>query len=125
MTLPRCTGVPQAGRLRLSSCERVDIASKSITDLGIALSPDLGLIRFCSAFMAGPEQGFPKYTFLVNEESNDLLEVPDGAPYGTDPSVAPLRQAGYSAYLDTTTGKVGVLAPMIVAGSTPRTVTRW
>ena len=46
----------------------------------------------------------------MNEESNDLLEVPAGAPYGSDPSVAPLRQAGYSAYLDTTTGKVGVLA---------------
>jgi hypothetical protein len=89
---------------------RVDVASKSITDLEVVLSPDLGLIRFCSAFMAGPDQGFPKYTFLVNEESNDLLEVPAGAPYGSDPSVAPLRQAGYSAYLDTTTGKIGVLA---------------
>ena len=89
---------------------RVDIASKSITDLKVALSPDLGFIRFCSAFMAGPQHGFPHYTFLVNEESNDELPIPAGAPYGADPSLTPNRQAGYSAYLDTVTGKVGVLA---------------
>lgn len=89
---------------------RVDVASKSITELEVALSPDLGFIRFCSAFMAGPEHGFAKYTFLVNEESNDLLSVPAGAPYGADPSLAPNRQAGYSVALDTITGKVDVLA---------------
>ena len=89
---------------------RVDIASKSITGLDVALSPSLGFIRFCSAFMAGPEHGFPHYTFLVNEESNDPLPVPAGAPYGADPQLTPNRQAGYSAYLDTVTGKIGVLA---------------
>lgn len=89
---------------------RLDLRSKSITDLDVALSPDLGFIRFCSAFMAGPEQGFNRYTFLVNEESNDIVPVPAGAPYGSDPSVAPNRQAGYSAALDTRTGKVTVLA---------------
>jgi len=93
---------------------RVDVASRSITGLEIALSPDLGLIRFCSAFMAGPDQGFGRYTFLVNEESNDILPVPAGAPYGSDPSVAPYRQGGYSAYIETTSGlgetsKIGVL----------------
>ncbi len=89
---------------------RVDVASKSMTDLEVVLSPDLGLIRFCSAFMAGPDQGFAKYTFFVNEESNDQLEIPAGAPYGPDPSLGANRQAGYTAYLDTATGKVGVLA---------------
>ena len=89
---------------------RVDIASKSITGLDVPLSPSLGFIRFCSAFMAGPEHGFPHYTFLVNEESNDPLPVPAGAPYGADPQLTPNRQAGYSAYLDTVTGKIGVLA---------------
>ena len=89
---------------------RVDIASRSVTDLAVPLSPSLGFIRFCSAFMVGPDQGFPHYTFLVNEESNDILPVPAGAPYGSDPSVAPNRQGGYTAYLDTQTGKVGVLA---------------
>jgi hypothetical protein len=89
---------------------RVDVASKSIIDLDVALPASAGFIRFCSAFMAGPAEGFAKHTFLVNEESNDQLPVPAGAPYGSDPSITPLRQAGYSAFLDTATGKYGTLA---------------
>lgn len=89
---------------------RVDVASKAITDLEVVLQPDEGFIRFCSAFMAGPEHGFPHYTLLLNEESNDVLPVPAGASYGPDPFLAPNRQAGYSVYLDTVTGKSGVLA---------------
>ncbi len=69
------------------------------------LSPDLGFIRFCSAFMAGPEHGFDNYTFFVNEESNDTLTVPVGAPYGADRSVRPRRQAGFAVMLDTVTGE--------------------
>ncbi len=88
---------------------RVDIASKSITDMEVVFPASAGLVRFCSAFMAGPDEGFPKYTFLVNEESNDILPVPAGAPYGSDPSVAPNRQGGLTAYYDTATGKYGVL----------------
>lgn len=88
---------------------RVDLASKTVTDLEVVFPASAGLIRFCSAFMAGPDEGFAKYTFFVNEESNDLLEVPAGAPYGSDPSIAPLRQGGLTAYLDTATGKTGVL----------------
>jgi hypothetical protein len=89
---------------------RIDVATRSITDLDVALPPSAGFIRFCSAFMVGPEHGFAHETFLVNEESNDILPVPAGAPYGADPSLAPNRQAGYSAYLDTRTGKYDVLA---------------
>ncbi len=89
---------------------RVDIASKSIIDTEVVLSPDLGYNRFCSAFMAGPEHGFPHYTFMLNEESSDVIRIPDGAPYGPDPSVAPYRQSGLAVYLDTTTGKSAPLA---------------
>ena len=91
---------------------RVDIATKRIIDLSVALSADEGFIRFCSSFMAGPEQGFPHYTLLTNEESNDPLAVPAGAVYGADPAYGGdnVRQAGYSVYLDTANGKVGVLA---------------
>ena len=91
---------------------RVDLATWEIVDIDVPLSPDLGLIRFCSAFMAGPEHGFPHYTFMANEESNDPLAVPAGAPYGPDPAYggANVRQGGYSVYLDTANGKVGVLA---------------
>lgn len=89
---------------------RIDLKTKSITDLDVVLPPGAGFIRFCSAFMAGPEHGFSRYTFLVNEESNDILPVPAGATYGSDPSLAPNRQAGYSVFLDTKTGKYDVLA---------------
>ncbi|MEO8463422.1 MAG: hypothetical protein ABI555_09425, partial [Chloroflexota bacterium] len=90
---------------------RVDLATRTIIDLSVVLSADEGFIRFCSATMAGPEQGFPHYTLLVNEESNDPLAVPAGAVYGADPAYGGLnvRQAGYTAFLDTANGKLGVL----------------
>jgi hypothetical protein len=93
----------------------VDIADPAdiqVTGLDVALSPNLGFIRFCSATMVGPDQGFADYTFLVNEESNDIIEVPAGAPYAADPAVAPYRQAGYSAALDTSDGSVTTLSRM-------------
>jgi len=86
---------------------RVDFSkpnSPVIVDADVPLGPEEGFIRFCSAFMAGPEHGFDNYTFLLNEESNDVLPVPAGAVYGSDPSVAPDRQAGFTVYLDTETG---------------------
>lgn len=86
---------------------RIDVSRPNepvITDASVPLGPEEGFIRFCSAFMAGPEHGFANYTFLLNEESNDVLPVPAGAVYGSDPSVAPNRQAGYAVYLDTVTG---------------------
>jgi hypothetical protein len=89
---------------------RVDTRTKKIQNLTVALSPDLGFIRFCSATMVGPNEGFQNYKFLVNEESNDVIPVPGGAPYGSDPATgAGLRQAGYSAVLNTKTGHVGLL----------------
>jgi hypothetical protein len=91
---------------------RVDVATRSIVEMEVALPASAGLIRFCSAFMAGPQHGFSDYTFLVNEESNDVLPVPAGAPYGADAaSLGPQRrQAGYAAYLNTATGKFDVIA---------------
>ena len=89
---------------------RLDIATQAILEMEVALPASAGLIRFCSAFMAGPEHGFPHYTFLVNEESNDVLPVPAGAPYGPDTaSLGSQRQAGYAAYLDTENGKYDVI----------------
>lgn len=90
---------------------RVDTWTRKIVDLDVAISADEGFIRFCSSFMAGPEQGFAHYTLLTNEESNDPLNVPAGAVYGPDPAYggANIRQAGYSVMLDTKTGKLDVL----------------
>jgi hypothetical protein len=84
---------------------RVDLAAKQVTELEEVLSPDAGYIRFCSAFMGGPDQGFSDYTLFLNEESNDWIDVPAGADYGADPAIAPYRQAGYGVWLDTATGE--------------------
>jgi hypothetical protein len=83
---------------------RLDLKTQQLVSLEEVLPASDGYIRFCSAFMAGPEQGFDNYTFFVNEESNDVITVPAGAPYGADPSVTPYRQAGYSVWIDTKTG---------------------
>jgi hypothetical protein len=95
---------------------RVDVAERSVTELENQIIPGVipggqGFLRFCSAFMAGPEHGFDTYTFLVNEESNEHnLPVPPGAVYGPDPALAPLRQAGYSVWLNTETGEYDVIS---------------
>ncbi|MGH2356425.1 MAG: alkaline phosphatase PhoX, partial [Candidatus Limnocylindria bacterium] len=91
---------------------RIDIATKTIVDAGVAISDDEGFIRFCSSFMAGPQHGFANYTLLTNEESNDNLAVPAGAAYGSDPSMAPLREAGYSVAYDTVTGQLTAVSRM-------------
>jgi hypothetical protein len=70
------------------------------------LGPEAGFKRFCSAFMAGPAEGFSDYTFFVNEEANDAgLAVPSGATYGPDPYPGDgTRQAGYAVTLNTENG---------------------
>lgn len=88
---------------------RLNLETRQLVQLDEVLPASAGFIRFCSAFMAGPEHGFPHYTMLLNEESNDQLIVPAGAPYGADPSLSPNRQAGLAVYLDTQTGNFDAL----------------
>ncbi|MEA2002354.1 MAG: DUF839 domain-containing protein [Actinomycetota bacterium] len=71
----------------------------------VVLSSDDGYLRFCSATMVGPDEGFKKYTLFANEEANDIVDVGTGAPYGSDPSLDPQRQAGFAVALDTTNDK--------------------
>jgi len=78
----------------------------------VALSPDAGYLRFCSASMAGPDEGFSNYTFFTGEESNDIVAVPSGAPYGSDSALAPDRQAGYAVVLDAETNEFTQVAGM-------------
>jgi hypothetical protein len=72
----------------------------------VALPPEEGFLRFCSASMAGPEEGLSSYIFFTGEESNDAgLAVPSGELYG--PDVFPgdgTRQAGYAVALNTGSG---------------------
>ncbi len=83
----------------------LDTGTGDVLDADVALPPSAGFIRFCSAFMAGSADGFDHPTFFANEESNDVIDVPQGATFGPDPSIAPQRQAGYSVALDTKTGE--------------------
>jgi hypothetical protein len=77
----------------------------SILGASVAISPDDGYLRFCSASVAGPAEGLSKHYFFTGEESNDIVPVAADAPYGSDPSLAPDRQAGYAVVLDTETGE--------------------
>jgi hypothetical protein len=72
----------------------------------VALPPEAGFLRFCSASMAGPDEGLSTYTFFTGEESNDAgLAVPADAPYVADlfPGDG-TRQGGYAVALNTDTG---------------------
>ncbi|HKJ54508.1 MAG TPA: hypothetical protein VJ978_00845 [Nitriliruptoraceae bacterium] len=77
----------------------------SVHDLSVALSPELGYLRFCSAFMAGPAEGFDDYVFFTGEETDDIVDVAPGAEFGPDPAIAPQRQGGYAVALNTATGE--------------------
>ncbi len=71
----------------------------------VVIPSSAGFLRFCSAFLANRGDGFPNPFFFVNEESNDVVDVPEGATYGADPSLAGQRQAGYVVVYDTVTGE--------------------
>lgn len=90
----------------------LDAATGAVLDASVALAPEEGLIRLCSATMAGPDEGLSRYLFMTGEESNDRIAVPADAGYGPDPSIAPLRQAGYAVLLDPATGESRVIPGM-------------
>lgn len=90
----------------------LDTTTAAVVGASVAISPDNGYLRFCSASMAGPAEGFSTYTYLANEEANDVVDVPAGAPYGPDPALGIQRQAGYSVVLNTDTGEFTQVAGM-------------
>ena len=90
----------------------IDPATNTIIDSDVAIPDGAGFIRFCSTFMAGPAEGFSTYTLFANEESDDDLAVPAGAPYGPDPALAPKREAGYVVAYDTATGEYRQISRM-------------
>jgi hypothetical protein len=76
----------------------------SVLASGVAISSDDGYLRFCSASMAGPAEGFDDYVFFTGEETNDVVDIDPGQPFSSDPAVAPQRQAGLAVALNTETG---------------------
>jgi len=86
---------------------RLNLDLREVSQLKEMLPPSAGFVRFCSATMVGPDQGFDRYTFLVNEESVDYLPLAPDGPYGPDASISgtyDFRQAGYSVFLDAKSG---------------------
>jgi hypothetical protein len=90
----------------------LDATDGGVLAASAALPSSAGFIRFCSSTMAGPAEGLDRYLYFTNEESNDILAVPAGAPYGPDPSLAPNRQAGYAVVLDPATGEFSPVSGM-------------
>lgn len=78
-----------------SSVTKLSLSTASAGVLGadVALSPDLGYLRFCSAAMAGPTEGFDDYVFFTGEETDDIVDVAPGAEFGPDPALSPQRRA--------------------------------
>ncbi|MFC1777872.1 hypothetical protein ACFL3I_11135, partial [Pseudomonadota bacterium] len=102
------TTVPFFGRADFQGASvsrlTLDTGTGGVTQASVALPASAGFLRFCSAFMAGPAEGYSFYTFFTGEETNDVVPVTAGAPYGADPALAPSRQGGYAVALDTQTG---------------------
>ncbi len=90
----------------------LDTATGEIVAAEVAISSDNGYLRFCSASVAGPAEGFSTPVFFANEETNDVVDVPAGAPYGPDPALTPQRQGGYAVVLNTETGEFTQVAGM-------------
>ena len=91
---------------------RLNLETKQIVELEEVLPASAGFIRFCSAFVVGPQHGFDHYTLLLNEESNDQLPSLRGRRTSLirrSPRTPARRQAGLTAYLDTRTGKFDAL----------------
>jgi hypothetical protein len=78
----------------------LDTNTAAVLHAEVAIGPENGYLRFCSASMAGPAEGFSRYTFFANEETNDIVDVPEGAPYESDPALGGQRQGGYAVVLD-------------------------
>jgi hypothetical protein len=62
----------------------------SVVSAEVALGPEEGFIRFCSASMAGPDEGLDDYVFFTGEEANDTVSG---------------VQRGFAVVLNTRTGE--------------------
>lgn len=62
----------------------------SISDASVAIGPEAGFQRFCSASMAGPDEGLDGYVFFTGEETSEVFED---------------EQRGFAVVLDTDSGE--------------------
>lgn len=81
--------------LQDSSVSKLTLTTKdgaregSVLDASVAIGPDEGFLRFCSASMATPAEGLDTHVFFTGEETNDTV---DGV------------QRGFAVALDTESG---------------------
>ncbi len=78
----------------------------SVLDASVAVDPADGFLRFCSASMAGPAEGFDDYVFFTGEETNDtglpiVSDLYDADPFPGNGT----RQGGFAVALNTDTGE--------------------
>ena len=54
-----------------ASVSRVTLntSTGAVMAASVVIPPEAGFHRFCSAFMAGPAEGFDNYTFFTGEEA--------------------------------------------------------
>lgn len=99
---------------RLTLNTRAGARQGEVLHAEVALGPEAGFLRFCSASMAGPDEGLSDYIFFTGEETNDAgLAIPPAAPYGPDPFPGDgTRQAGYAVGLNTESGDYTQIAGM-------------
>ncbi len=90
----------------------LDTRTGRVLSAEVSIPASDGFLRFCSSYMGTPADGFDTHVFFANEETNDIVPVPAGAPYGADPATAPDRQGGYAVALDTATGDYAVIPGM-------------
>lgn len=75
-----------------------------VTGASVVVPASAGFLRFCSASMAGPAEGFSTYTFITGEETNDIVPVSPGVPVADRGLGEGMRQGGFAVVVDTESG---------------------
>jgi hypothetical protein len=78
-TVPFPAAQPNSRDMQDSSVSKLTLSTKggpnegTVLGASVAIGPDNGFLRFCSAFMGGPAQGLDGYVFFTGEETNDTV----------------------------------------------------
>jgi secreted PhoX family phosphatase len=79
--------------------------SLGVTSWKTVIPSSANYLRFCSNFLAGPEQSFSRQLLFTNEETNDIVSR-TGTAYPVSPvSEPPYEQGGVSIAVDVQTGQ--------------------
>ncbi len=96
----------------------IDTTTNEVLDASVAVSPDENYLRFCSAAMAGPDEGFDRYIFFTGEETDDWINRDTGHGISNpdwqalDPKPEGYEQAGLVVAHDVASGQTRALYGM-------------